>query len=211
MARRRWPDWRRDPKIRSDRSAAAWDRRGNGCPLRTAHKSASLHPRDHAAHRFARRRPPGGASASLEQRGVPALQDTHRELGATTLGAWMARVFAVKHGLDEERGSELVSAFAGDVFSVHHDPETDEVVAAWRVRLFGQNDSDLWSAVTSSGFVLFKEQDGRELGLIASEGRDASSTTSWRLRVEPQDWLIAARSAGRQPAALQRSSPAWLR
>ena len=158
--------------------------------------------------------------ALLHEHAVPALPEAFVEHTETALGAWIARMYAARANLDVGARLDTSRALAADAFSVHHDEQSDLLVAAWRTRFLEDSLSRTWPGIDGMRYLARTEDASREFILMAGDPQlpaDADAL-AWRAPAEEEpaeDEASALASAWRAARALGRARacpagrPAW--
>jgi hypothetical protein len=127
-------------------------------------------------------------ASTLQERAVPMLEAPFENASATALGAWITRIFAGKQRLPVARRLDAAQALTADVFSVHYNPETDQVVGAWRVRAERNAAAETWPGTESKSF--HSEKDGAEPEVAMLGTGDAAldvSSLAWQAPAAKED------------------------
>jgi hypothetical protein len=125
---------------------------------------------------------------ALSERAVPALDAPFESADATSLGAWITRVFAGKQRLSVSRRLDAARALTADEFSVHYNPEADQVVAAWRVRAESTAATSSWPGLKSQLFHSVRDSDQPEVAMLGAE--DAAldlASLAWQAPAPSED------------------------
>ena len=151
------------------------------------------------------------ARAALALHAVPELPAPFEEQTATALGAWIARMYAVRANAGANGRVDAAQRLAADVFSVHHDAQSDTVLAAWRARMVEGTTAETWPQPNDPAVVVQRDEARREAILLAADAAlpAGSEELAWRAPTdpEPSDDEAAAAAAGVMPSGTPRRAP----
>jgi hypothetical protein len=130
-----------------------------------------------------------GARDTLRERSVPVLPAPYVDRGATALGAWIARMYAVRAGVPRELRDEAARELAADAFSVHHDEASDTLIAAWRVRMLEGSSALYWPGAPGPTVHRMDDLVAGEAALIAAEAvlPEDAGLLAWRAPSRPDE------------------------
>lgn len=127
-------------------------------------------------------------ASALQERAVPALEAPFEASNATTLGAWITRIFAGKPRLPVARRLDAAQALTADEFSVHYNPETDQVVSAWRVRAESSAATAAWPGASSKSFQSMQDGDEPEVAMLGSDDESLDvGALAWQAPAAKED------------------------
>jgi len=117
----------------------------------------------------------------LRDRGVPVLSNTSRQVGASSLGAWITRMFAARANVPIAQRLVAAQGLLGDVFSAHLDPTSGQVTAAWRTRMQEGFSPEIWPGASLPALRTWVELADRETYAVATEGMlPEAGALTWR-------------------------------
>ena len=140
--------------------------------------------------------------SALRDRGVPVLSSSSKQIGASSLGAWLTRMFAARANLPIERRLDAARGLLGDVFSAQLDPTSGQVTAAWRTRMQEGFPPTIWPSHVLPSVRTWVELADRESYAVASEGTlPDTSSLAWRSpsQVDDDGRSLAATSLPFEP------------
>jgi hypothetical protein len=96
-------------------------------------------------------------------------------------------MYAGRAGLAESRRVEAARQLGADAFSVHHDTESDTVLAAWRARMLEGAVAEAWPEPLGPAVEVLRDEALRETSLLAAEQTlpAAAGELAWRAPTEP--------------------------
>jgi hypothetical protein len=107
--------------------------------------------------------------SEVRAHGLPALGPSFEPQGKATLGAWVTNIYARRVALQEPERWELSRALAGDVFTVQHNADTGQTIAAWHLAAVPESDLKLWGPGTLTFVSAWSPNQAREVYLVGSQ------------------------------------------
>jgi len=130
--------------------------------------------------------------AGLRDRAEPALTDTFSDVDATSLGAWIARIYAARAGVARDARIGTAMSVAADVFSVQIDTAADQVVAGWRVAMRDDVAPSTWGGEAGASARGFDQSPGGDVYLVASDPPLSTPIGEFAWRALPNDATAAS-------------------
>jgi hypothetical protein len=129
-------------------------------------------PRTTSEIMFGSREGAGAARKALDAHAVPEPADGFEPAFSTSLGAWIARMFAARMGVESGRRNAVAFGLAADRFSIQLDAAHDVVASAWRARFFDGVQATAWPALEMPELPgqSTSTEDGREAFTLVAEG-----------------------------------------
>jgi hypothetical protein len=155
------------------------------------------------------------AEADFWSRAVPALGDPFELISASSLGAWISRVFAARMGISVDQRLSAAERLLDDVVSIQADEASGQVVAAWRVRMQQGTAADFpgvghpprGSSFPAVRFESWTDSTGKEAFMVAAEPAvDDPTTLAWQSVMEADEGDQGSTAAPRLAEAFERPS-----
>ena len=128
------------------------------------------------------------AREQLHEHAIPILPEGYTVETGTSLGAWIARIYAARQVADVAGRLAVASHLSADSFVVQRDAADDKVVASWRVRTSDEDAARAWPVLTPLTAASSEVQE-RDVLQVAAERIPAflAADLAWRAPVESHD------------------------